>query len=316
MQCGLLQSLAPFWSSSVGGRPTFAESHIRSFVDDTGEGRTPAATIQWPLSFDHDRTTQRPLILFLASRNGTVTTLQSNWGMADLATYANAFVLRVSGVPGTYGSNSWNGNLCCCWVAADGPYPNDSDYLYDLIQRVIADGWPIDQSRIYGIAQSAGGGMLMRSACDHASTYAAIFDFSGTMSPSVEGGEAPCTPSEPVAFAHAHGTADSSAEPYTGVGGLNSGMANHCISAIDSGGTIDKLKAFNGCAGSLSVTTAGWADLDSAVSGSETDLMEVSGCPAGGAVQHWRMNGTSHTITPTADWQTKVWEFLEAHPKP
>lgn len=236
--------------------------------------------------------------------------------MTNLANVADAFVIRVSGVPGSFGVNSWNGNLCCCWVAGDGPYPNDSDYLANLVQRVIDAGWPVDPKRVYGIAQSAGGGMLMRSACDHADVWAAIFDFSGTMPPSVEGGEAACNPSEPVNFAHAHGTLDSSAEPYTGVGGLNSGMANHCKSAIDSGGTMDLLKAFNGCSGSLALTTAGWADLDNNIVGDETDLYDTVGCPAGGAVSHWKMNGTDHTISPTAAWQTKIVEWLLAHPKP
>jgi poly(3-hydroxybutyrate) depolymerase len=254
--------------------------------------------------------------VIVASRNVASLTLQSNWGLANLADDMNAFVLPVSGKTGTYGVNSWNGNLCCCWAPADGAAPADGDYIADLVQRLITGGWPIDPKRVYGIGESAGEGVLYRSACDHASTWAAIFGFSGTMTPSIEGGEVACTPSEAVNFAHAHGTSDASPEPYTGTGALNSGMPNHCLSAIDTGGTMDKLIAFNSCGGALSVTTSNWAQLDNLVPGAFTDLLEAGSCPASGAVQLWRMNTTTHSVSPTAAWETKIIEFFNAHAKP
>lgn len=247
-----------------------------------------------------------------------VTTLQNSWGLNNLATDANAFVLRISGKAGTAGANSWNANLCCCWEPADGAAPSDSDYVATLVQQLKDGGWPIDPKRVFGLGESAGEGVLIRSACDHASTWAGIFGFSGTGPLSVEAGDPACSPSEHVSFVHAHGTLDASPEIFSGSpSSLNSGMPNHCTQA--TGGTlatIDQMATIAGCSGSLALTTSSWADLDSTIAGTETDLYDYTGCPSGYGVELWRMNNSTHTITPTASWETKIIAWMAAHPKP
>lgn len=243
-----------------------------------------------------------------------MSTLQNNWGLNNLATDADAFVLPISGKTGTFGVDSWNGNLCCCWsTGSDGAAPSDSDYIANLVQHMIDAGWPIDPKRVFGLGESAGEGVLARSACDHATVWAGVFGFSGA--PGVTTGDAPCTPNDHVSFAHAHGTSDASAEPYTGTTSPNAGMPNACNATVDTGGTMDQLRAFNGC-GTLQLTTSSWADLDSMVGGNETDLYDATSCPVGGTVELWKMNGTTHTITPTATFETKIIAWMQANPKP
>jgi polyhydroxybutyrate depolymerase len=297
----------------VNGRPTFSESHQSVFADTTGVGR-PSATLQWPSTFNANPTATRPLVVLASSRNVAVGTLQHNWGLDTLASDMNAFVLPVNGKTGTFGVNSWNGNNCCCWsVSSDGAAPDDSGYLAGQVANVIAAGWPVDPKRVYGLGESAGEGVLWRSACDYAATWTAIFGFSGA--PSVTSGDAACSPSQPFAIAHAHGTSDASAEPWTGVQAPNAGMPNACESTIDSGGVMDDFRTLNSC-GSLNVTTTGWADLDSGIGGAETDLLDAASCTANGAVELWRMNSTTHSLTPTATWETKIIGWFNSQVRP
>ena len=239
--------------------------------------------------------------------------------MTNLATDANALVLPISGKTGTFGGNSWNGNLCCCWVSTDGAFPADSDYVADLVARVIAAGWPVDPKRIFGVGDSAGEGVLFRSACDHSTTWSGIAGFAGAggVTTGGAGTDPACTPATPVHLLHAHGTSDISQESWTGNNGANNGMTNLCNAAIDTGGTYDQYRAFNGC-GAFATTTASWRNLDNTAAGTETDLLEATGCPAGGSVTQWRMNGTTHTLTTTAggNFEVELIAWMNSHPKP
>lgn len=270
----------------------------------------------------------------LASRNNAIGTVIANDGltaMKDELGTSGTFVLSVTGATGSFGQNSWNGNLGCCWPPADtgtfGFTPNDSDYLDTLVGRVIAAGWPIDPKRIYIYAQGGGGtAAAFRTACDHSSRWAAIWDYAGAgpQSADTTGGTDPtCSPSDHVSFFHLHGTADISAEPYSGQSGApNAGMPNKDPSAIGATlgiGTMDQLKAFNGCSGALTLTTVGWDDLVTVTAGNETDLYTTAGCPSDGAVLFGAVNGEDHSFTGDAknpNYKVRVYEFFTNHPKP
>ena len=259
--------------------------------------------------------------MFASSRNiGVLTQLTSWFGSAQaLANATGSFVLPVSTRSGTFGSNSWNGNLCCCWsTTSDGAAVDDATYLSDLVQRVKDAGWPVDAKAVFGGGDSAGEGVLYRSACDHAATWTGIWGFAGAggVTTGAGGTDPACSPSQPVHLLHAHGATDASAEPYTGTQAPNGGMSNACNSTIDSGDTMDQYLTFNGCGGALSLTTAGWKDLDSTAGGSETDLYEGVSCPAQGSVTHWKVNSVAHTLTPTANFVTELKTWMDAHHRP
>ena len=301
----------------MNGRPSFTESHQTVFLDPTGAAR-PSATLLAPATFNATPTTLRPLIVFASSRNVGVTTQLASWfGSGQAFTNAaNALVLPVSTRTGTFGSNSWNGNLCCCWsTTSDGAASDDSGYLAAMAQKVIDAGWPVDTKAVFGLGDSAGEGALFRSACDHASIWAGIAGMSGAggVTTGAGGTDPACTPSQPVHLLHAHGSADASAEPYTGTQAPNGGMSNACNSTIDTGDTMDQYLAFNGCS-SLALTTSNWAQLDGVL---QSDLYDGAGCPAQGSVEHWKLNGTAHNIVaPTAAWQTQLIAWMGAHHRP
>ncbi len=272
-----------------------------------------------PATFNASPTTPRPLIVFASSRNIGVDTQLASWfgSKQAFANAANAFVISVSTKSGAFGSNSWNGNLCCCWSAADGAAVDDATYLSDLVQRVLDAGWPVDTKAIFGGGDSAGEGVLYRSACDHAATWTGIWGFAGAggVTTGAGGTDPACSPTQPVHLLHAHGATDASAEPYTGTQAPNGGMLNACNSTIDTGDTMDQYLAFNGCS-ALTLTTSSWKDLDSTAGGSETDLYSGTSCPAQGSVTHWKVNSVAHTLTPTATFQTELIAWMAAHHRP
>lgn len=304
----------------MNGRPSFSESHQTVFLDTTGVGR-PSATLLFPATFNASPTTLRPLIVFASSRNiGALTQLTSWFGSGQAFTNAaNALVLPVSTRTGTFGSNSWDGNKCCCWsTTSDGAAasPSDSDYLATIAQAVIAAGWPVDPKAVFGLGDSAGEGVLFRSACDHSGTWAGIAGMSGAggVTTGAGGTDAACSPANHVHLLHAHGDADVSAEPYTGTQAPNGGMQNACNSTVDVGDTMDQYLAFNSCGGALTLTTSNWAQLDGVL---QTDLYDGASCPSDGSVEHWRLKTTAHNIAaPTAAWQAQLIAWFAAHHKP
>ena len=66
---------------------------------------------------------------------------------------------------------------------------------------------------------------------------------------------------------------------------------------------------------SFGTAPAGTLDLDG-VPGAETTVTQGTGCPAGGAVELWRMEGVEHIPALTPGWPAAVWAFLAANPKP
>jgi poly(3-hydroxybutyrate) depolymerase len=285
-----------------------------------------------PATFNATPTVPRCLALVASSRNVAVSTLEASWGIVPLtlANQSDCFVVSLSGATGAFGGNSWNGNNCCCWDSGVSPAPDDSAYIADptngLIARIRAAGWPVATAsngtpEVFGVGDSAGEGILMRAACEHADQFAGVFGMAGAPGQTT-GAASPadvaCTPSQPLAFAHAHGTADISAEPYTGSVSPNSGMTNRCNSTIDTGDTIDQLLVADGCSSQASMTvTTGFGDFDPAVAGSETDRLVATGCIAGGSVEHWRMNGTPHNPSPnTTNWPAAIVAWMAAHHRP
>ena len=57
-------------------------------------------------------------------------------------------------------------------------------------------------------------------------------------------------------------------------------------------------------------------DYENGVDGAETDKLEYEGCPEGGAVELWKMNGVGHIPNFSDDYRRALVEWLLAHPKP
>lgn len=152
--------------------------------------------------------------------------------------------------------------------------------------------------------------MAMRLACEREDVIAAIWDLAGAGPSSTD---TACSLSTPVAFAHAHGTGDTTISP---AGGTFPGMAHPYISTAS---TLLKLATANGCGGSMSLVTSGYANFDSAAgaSGNETSLNRQSACSGHADVTWYEMTGSMHVPTFVLPaWADEIWAYTNAHPKP
>lgn len=235
-----------------------------------------------PAHFDEARS--YPLILVLHGYGANGFVQRAYFGAGKIQDRGDAFVLAPDGNVDSSGRQFWNADDFCCDF--DGRNPDDVGYLGGIVDEALAS-WPIDPSRVYAIGHSNGGFMAYRMACERADLFAAILSLAGN---SVN---VPCEPAQPLSVLHVHGDGDD-VVPYAG-----------------AQPSVDAWKAHNGCTGALEAGAD--LDLDTAVAGAETRTSSTAGCPDGGAVDLWRLEGGAHIPTFGAAWEPAMWQWLVEH---
>ena len=99
-----------------------------------------------------------------------------------------------------------------------------------------------------------------------------------------------------------HGTADATV-PDTATG---SG-----IGVVGAEASVAQWAAHNGCG--MARTGGTTLDLDNAVSGAETTPSVTTGCPAEGAVELWRMEGSGHIPILASGFGTTLFAWFVDH---
>jgi polyhydroxybutyrate depolymerase len=230
---------------------------------------------------------QYPLVLILHGFGANGFVQQAYFGMNKLAEERGMFVLAPDGLADSTGKQFWNADDTCCDF--ENKNPDDVAYLGGLIDDVMA-AWPVDPQRVRVIGHSNGGFMSYRLACDRADVVTSIVSLAGNAV------NVPCTPSEAVHVLHVHGTADDTV-PFAG------GPAS-----------VDAWAGLDGCTGERS--DGGTLDLDQGITGDETQTATTAGCPSGGAVELWTMNGSGHVPSLFASFEANVSLWWDDHPRP
>lgn len=243
-----------------------------------------------PAGFAEGETYPLVLVLHGFGANGFVQA--AYFGVSQLPGQGRAFVLAPDGTMNSQGQQFWNADPACCDF--EGQRPDDVAYLGGLIDDVTA-AWPIEG--VYVVGHSNGGFMAYRLACERADALSAIVSLAGLASSNPAG----CTPSQPVPVLHMHGTMDE-VVPYT-------------AGAYGADASVDQWAGKNGCAGTTRGSGAS-LDLDTSVAGSETVSAPIVGCPAGGEVELWKMEGSSHTPVLGTTFTSQLMEWLTAHRRP
>lgn len=290
-----------------------------TFADTTGQGHI-AVTLVAPRSYSSDPCRPRPLLLYLngyGADGGTIVARFQHTGIQDLH---DVITVAPTGIAGSTGKRRWNASPACCEPVQ--PANDDVLYLSDLVER-IAVGWSVDPVRIYALGMSNGAVMAMRLGCDRPDLFAGVVVIAGFgMS-----GDIGCSGAH-VHVAISHSKADSTA--LYGGGTLDlPPLMPVAYPAIEAAGTIDQLRAKNGCSGSLQLVKPYAYDFDypgpSYPTGvPDTDLLEVGGCPADGTVTLWRApypapaGGATygHSLHATISFGETVWNWIASHPRP
>ncbi|MGE0323740.1 MAG: PHB depolymerase family esterase [Polyangiaceae bacterium] len=264
-------------------------------VDTSPMGGDRPVTPFVPESYDPSQPTPLIVMLHGFGANGAAEELVV-LKLKPLATEKNFIYIYPDGTTGADGKRFWNATDACCDFGNTGV--DDVAYIAGLIDEA-KQRYNVDDKRVYVIGHSNGGFMSHRFGCDRADLVAGIASLAGEM----WSDESKCAPSAPVNALQMHGTSDETVS-YLTVPGVPG--------AEDS---VDTWATKNGCTGSL--TPLGEpVDYEAGVSGSETDKLEYTECPTGGAVELWKMNGVGHIPNFTDEYRRALVDWLLAHPKP
>jgi len=241
-----------------------------------------------------------PLVVLLHGYGASGAIQEGYFQMERVAERETFLYAQPDGTVNSVGQRFWNATDACCDLTDTGV--DDVAYLRALLDDVERQ-YSVDRRRVYFIGHSNGGFMAHRMACDVADRIAAIVSLAGATWSS----PARCTPSEPVAVAAAHGTADL-VVLYDG-GTLVAGMAPY-PSAQE---TVASWRLLNGCGDG---EDAGELDLVADLRDTETAIVRATGCRPGGAAELWTIAGGPHIPAFRPAWAETVWAFFAAHPKP
>lgn len=248
----------------------------------------------------YDGSAAAPLVVLLHGYGASGSVQEIYFGLKSVAAERGFIYAVPDGTLDATDKRFWNALGACCDFGNTGV--DDSAYLSGVVDEIKA-AYNIDPKRVYFVGHSNGGFMSYRMACDHADQIAAIVSLAGAAAPEASD----CAPSEPVAVAQIHGTAD---ETVLYEGGAFVGVAYP--GAVE---TVERWAALDGC--DLTPADGGTLDLESALAGEETKVSVYgAGCAPGGHAELWTIEAGGHIPSLAPDFKQKVFDFLEAHPKP
>ena len=241
-----------------------------------------------------------PLIIAMHGFGSDAPAVEDSFQLDSLADELGFFVVYPRGSLDPSGRRFFSATDACCDFYKTGV--NDVAFIDGLIDHLEAQ-YPIDPRRIYAVGYSNGGFMSFRLACDLAPRLAAIVSLEGAMwnDPSR------CNPSAPIAVLEVHGSADTTINP-DGGDGVN-GFPGYVYPSVAA--TMLDWQRFEGCS---SITTTGPSpgEIDS-VAG-PVDVERWEGCNA--TVEHWTIEGGTHSPALTRVWPSAIVTFLMAQTKP
>ncbi len=251
----------------------------------------------------YDGSEALPLIVVLHGYGATGLLQYAYSRLGELVNDQNVLVMAPDGLTDPMGNQYWNATAACCDFEPSGV--DDASYILGLINEV-SRVYEVDPKRVHLWGHSNGGFMAYRMACDHADVIASIVSLAGAMHLD----PADCSPSEPVNILQIQGDADATIL-YEG------GML--CLSAEcrypSTEASVDQWAIANGCA-SDRTTSPTRVDLDNTVDGDETRIEQQDGCPAGGNVELWVVEGGGHIPVLRSNFDDLNWEWFQANPKP
>jgi len=239
--------------------------------------------LQVPTTFDEAK--QYPLVMILHGYGASSFVQQAYFGMTELANERDALVVAPDGIVDAGGKHFWNADPTCCDFGHLNP--DDVGYLGGLIDDISA-AWPVNRQAVYLVGHSNGGYMSYRMACERADVITNIVVLAGYAS------QVPCQPDSSVNVLHIHGSADATV-PYSET-------------------SVDTWAGLDGCTGAR--TAGATLDLDATLTGAETQMAATGGCPTGGAVDLWKIEGGGHIPNLTGAFEPAVWPWLLDHPRP
>lgn len=227
----------------------------------------------YTLPDNYDAAKSWPVVLVLHGFGASGFIQDAYLGISAQGTERGFITLTPDGTLNPQGQRFWNATAACCDFWGSGV--DDVSYLLGLLDQT-AEFFNVDPTRVYLVGHSNGGFMSYRLACEAPERFAGLVSIAGSSFLKAEA----CQPAETVAVLQVHGTLDGTIL-YNGDDGYPGAET-----------VVQRWAERNGC--NSEVQTADSLDLDSAVEGAETTVLNWHGCNEGGAVSHWRLEGGGH----------------------
>lgn len=245
---------------------------------------------------DYDAANPAPLLIVLHghSVNGVVQLAYTRLG--DLADSLGFLVMGPDGLINEEGNHYWNAtDACCDFYDSD---VDDASYIRGLIDEVSAE-YSVDPKRVFLWGHSNGGFMSYRMACDYSETIAGLVSLAGATHLNASD----CGATEPVNILQIHGDLDSTV-PFAG---------DEDFPGVEN--TLAQWAALNSC-GNTRTVLSDRHDLDRDVDGDDTRVETQDGCPIGGSVELWVIEGGEHIPSLLPNFDDLMGDWFSAHAKP
>lgn len=243
----------------------------------------------------YDGETALPLLIVLHGYGGSAAVYDNWWKFGKLAETKLFFYVSLNGTMDREGKKFWNATDSCCNFY--GSEVDDVGYIDAVIADMQAK-YKVDLARIYLAGHSNGGYMAYRYACDRAAKVAAVASLAGAMWKD----SAKCPAGSVVSVLQIHGDADGTIR-YQGSSTYPSAQE-----------TVTAWASKNGCTGELKATDER-LDLDTSLTGSETNVARYTGCPSTSAAELWTLEGGAHIPNVGTSFTNALYTFLSAHSK-
>ena len=245
---------------------------------------------------DYDATSPAPLLIVLHGHSVTGAVQLAYTRLGGLVDSHGFLVMGPDGLVNEEGNHYWNATDACCDFYDSNV--DDASYIRGLIDEVSAE-YSVDPKRIFLWGHSNGGFMSYRMACDYSETIAGIVSLAGA----THFDASDCGATEPVNILQIHGDLDSTV-PYAG---------DVDFPSVDA--TLAQWITLNNC-GDTRTVLGERLDLDRNVEGDETRMETQDGCPEGGGVDHWVIEGGEHIPGLRPNFDDLMGGWFSAHAKP
>ncbi len=241
-----------------------------------------------------------PLVVVLHGLGDNMNNM-SQVGFHQIADTANFIVATPQALPdpdplvGMLGA-AWNSGAAMFGITPNAAL-NDVGFLTALVDTISAQ-YNIDPNRIYFTGFSMGGYMSNRMACERSDRVAAIASVAGTIGASIT-----CSPDNPVATLHCHGTADAVVN-----------YANN-LSGMDAEALVEFWRSHNNCEATPIHTNL---PNTNTTDGYTVEHFLYPNGDLGTSTEFYKVTGADHTwLGPNNDiyYTREIWRFLSSHSK-
>jgi len=295
----LIRSLGPVFLAAACAAPVSPPDTAPPPTRTEFGGARPA-TLKVPSGYDHSRPT--PLLVVLHGYGVLGSVQVSYFGYDRLAKEKTLLLVAPDGTLDQKQNRFWNATDACCDIYGAGV--DDATYLAGLVEE-IAGVYNVDRHAIFLAGHSNGGFMSHRLACDRPDLFAAVLSLAGSSWRNA----ADCRGSGRVGILDVHGDADQ----VVFYGGSGGGDLLGAYPGEDE--VVARWASRNGCTGARA-DTGDRFDLDGAATGAETRVARYEGCPAGGGVELWTMEGSAHIPGLTGEFAARTWGWLAGQVRP